>query len=543
MLHKKVVRGQQSDIQKDNCRLRDRLHKKAVRAQQSDVQKDERKMSDRLHKKAVRAQQSDVQKDERKMSDRLHKKAVRGQQSDVQKDERKMSDRLHKKAVRGQESNEQRDSRRNNDKLHKQTNRAKCLSIHDAIKSFQKKVLEGPDYVCICCHRIMYKKSVVKFSKTKYANVKSDTFDKVFSDELEHSSVDGNLYICHTCHSALIKGSMSVKANHLELSPLASELSDLNDLETRLIQLRIPFMKMVALPSGKQRKICGPAVNVPSNIDNICTVLPRLLSQSELIPLKFKRKLVYRSHYMYGYVRPEKVINALKWLKCNNELYSDISINEEWEHEAMTDDSQLLSGLVEHFETDEPAAEPIHNDNMDVDVPIDIPIIDESSPLQKAFHTLRFLIGERGFRIHDISDNGNCLYDSVLFHLKCLGLYSNDSTSLRQDVADYLEVHRDLYADFICEALQVQPGNNYNCDTDAPSERDAMIASISDPVLRRLSLFNNYIRGVRSTAWGDHIVIAALCNIFSITINVLAIHTDYQTTTVTTPCSASSHMK
>ena len=150
---------------------------------------------------------------------------------------------------------------------------------------------------------------------------------------------------------------------------------------------------------------------------------------------------------------------------------------------------------------------------------------------------MRFLIGERGFRIHGISDNGNCLYDSVLFHLKCLGLYSNDSTSLRQDVADYLEVHRDLYADFICEALQVQPGNNYNCDTDAPSERDAMIASISDPVLRRLSLFNNYIR---STAWGDHIVIAALCNIFSITINVLAIHTDYQTTTVTTPCSASS---
>ena len=128
-------------------------------------------------------------------------------------------------------------------------------------------------------------------------------------------------------------------------------------------------------------------------------------------------------------VRPEKVINALKWLKCNNELYSDISINEEWEHEIMTDDSQLLSGL-EHFETDEPAAEPIHsdepaaesihsdepaaepihNDNMDVDVPIDIPIIDESSPLQKAFHILRFLIGERGFRIHDISDNGNCLY-------------------------------------------------------------------------------------------------------------------------------------
>lgn len=93
---------------------------------------------------------------------------------------------------------------------------------------------------------------------------------------------------------------MSIKANHLELSPLPTELTDLNDLQTGLIQLRIPFMKMAALPSGKQRKICGPAVNVPSNIDNICSVLPRLPSQSELIPLKLKRKLVYRSHYMYG---------------------------------------------------------------------------------------------------------------------------------------------------------------------------------------------------------------------------------------------------
>ena len=106
-------------------------------------------------------------------------------------------------------------------------------------------MLQGPDYVCICCHRILYKKSVVKFNKAKYyANVKNDTLDSVFSDELEHSycSVDGNLYICHTCHSAVIKVNipyMSVKANHLELSPLPPELSDLNELETRIIQLRI----------------------------------------------------------------------------------------------------------------------------------------------------------------------------------------------------------------------------------------------------------------------------------------------------------------
>lgn len=43
----------------------------------------------------------------------------------------------------------------------------------------------------------------------------------------------------------------------------------------------------------------------------------------------------------------------------------------------MTDDLELFSGLVEHGE---PSAEHIHND-MDVNVPVDIPAVDNSSPL------------------------------------------------------------------------------------------------------------------------------------------------------------------
>ena len=72
-------------------------------------------------------------------------------------------------------------------------------------------------------------------------------------------------------------------------------------------------MKMVALPCGKQLEehIHGPAVNVPSRLDTICSVLPRLPSQTELIPLKLKRKLVYRKHYMYDFISPEKVLNHL----------------------------------------------------------------------------------------------------------------------------------------------------------------------------------------------------------------------------------------
>ena len=54
---------------------------------------------------------------------------------------------------------------------------------------------------------------------------------------------------------ALSRGHMPVQsvANNLKLPSVPFELSCLNKLEIRLVSLRVAFMKMVALPSGKQR--------------------------------------------------------------------------------------------------------------------------------------------------------------------------------------------------------------------------------------------------------------------------------------------------
>ena len=65
---------------------------------------------------------------------------------------------------------------------------------------------------------------------------------------------------------------------------------------------------------------------MPSKVDRVCTMLPRLPSECELVPLKLKRKLSYKGHYLYDYVSPEKLTKALKWLKANNPLYADIVI-------------------------------------------------------------------------------------------------------------------------------------------------------------------------------------------------------------------------
>ena len=164
------------------------------------------------------------------------------------------------------------------------TKRASVITLQSAIDSFCAIVRKGPEFVCTICHRLMYKNSVQLFNIAKYD---ASLLSIVFCEPYKYVSIDGKIWICITCNNTLCRGRMPVqaKANGLKLEIIPNVLSDLNTLELRVISLRIPFMKMVALPSGKQRCIHGPAVNVPSQINTVCTLLPRLPSQTELLPL------------------------------------------------------------------------------------------------------------------------------------------------------------------------------------------------------------------------------------------------------------------
>ena len=149
----------------------------------------------------------------------------------------------------------------------------------------------------VSCNRLMYRKTVQEFQISKY-NKAPKEFVPV------SVSAQDKQWICRTCHNALKRGVLpaQAKANNLGLDDIPVELSDLNPLEVRLISLRIPFMKMVALPCGKQHAIHGPAVNVPTDLTPVCTLLPRLPSQTQMVPMKLKRKLCYKGHYMYQYI-------------------------------------------------------------------------------------------------------------------------------------------------------------------------------------------------------------------------------------------------
>ena len=96
-------------------------------------------------------------------------------------------------------------------------------------------------------------------------------------------------------------------------------LSSLTDFEARLISQRLVFMKILALPRGRQKSIHGTVVNVPVNTSHTCSLLPRMPTNSGLIPVKLKRKLEYRGHVEFQNVSPDRVISALL-LKANQSI-------------------------------------------------------------------------------------------------------------------------------------------------------------------------------------------------------------------------------
>ena len=334
----------------------------------------------------------------------------------------------------------------------------------------------------------------------------------MFSADLSYISFDGKQWVCRTCDRTLKRGNMPLqaKANGLQLCQMPPELSSLNALELRLICLRV---KMVALPTGKQRSIHGPAVNVPSNVDTICEVLPRLPSQTEMVPLKLKRKVAYRGHYMYDFVTPQKPLDALRFLKAQNTLYCDVAINDQWFEEAVANDDELGMCLVEQndesmvTESDQPETE-------------SEPMECSGDELSLALQKLKSLALQNGFAIYDVRYDGNCMFSAISHQLQTSDVCDVDSSELRQMVASHMEANAPLYCGFVCQP--VATNSKYNADTEPPTDEDEYINSVSDPELQTQLRWTKYLRRLRQVAWGDHINLQAIADMLSVKINVLS---------------------
>lgn len=229
--------------------------------------------------------------------------------------------------------------------LRRKTKRKSPQSIEEAAAEFQSEIKQTPVYVCTSCHRLLRRKTVREMNYSNYNN--QPVAQKiVLNKKYRKTHRDGKVYICITCHNALKRNKIPIQsqANGLELSEIPPELQDLNEIEQRLIAQRILFMQLKELPA---------AVNVPAHLGPACTLLPRIPSSAHIIPLKFKRKLGYKSAYIHDSVRVEKVIAAFQYLKAHNLHYIDkVNISDSWIQHWQDEHQEMYEAYFEN--SDEP---------------------------------------------------------------------------------------------------------------------------------------------------------------------------------------------
>ena len=214
-------------------------------------------------------------------------------------------------------------------------------------------------------------------------------------------------------------------------------------------------MKLFALPSGKQRSIHGPAVNVPSKLDSVCTLLPRLPAEASMIPFKLKRKLRYKGHYVYDYVRPDKVITALKLLKANNPLYSSIEVNDKWiNNEAIVNSEFVRYGNVDN-NCDDLSNTVLQCNNVQSRSSDPMTILCKNAQGRG----IVLIIYDRGFVIHDVPGDNNCFFHAVSYQLPNIGIQRIDAKTLRAMVVDYLRANPTVDGVYYCNFM-----NDDNCD-------------------------------------------------------------------------------
>lgn len=110
---------------------------------------------------------------------------------------------------------------------------------------------------------------------------------------------------------------------------LPEELQGLRHGEKLLIQKLSTHVPLVHLKYG-QYGISGHVCSFPQNIQEICNTLPRQPKDVEFIQVVKKSKIGSDMEYsIHSFtIRKSVVLNALYWLKNNNEEYCDIEISE-----------------------------------------------------------------------------------------------------------------------------------------------------------------------------------------------------------------------
>ena len=162
--------------------------------------------------------------------------------------------------------------------------------------------------------------------------------------------------------------------NNLQYTEIPDALN-LTNIEKQLIVKSLIFIKIRQLPKTRMLAMNDRVINVPIEDDDIikhAASLPRTVKNSGMVTVAMKRKLTMKNIHKKGWIRPEKIYEALVYLKENHPEYKDINITdcEEWlnssiDKEDETDDgSESISDDEDANDTSENSTENEAGENM-----------------------------------------------------------------------------------------------------------------------------------------------------------------------------------
>ena len=329
-------------------RMRERNHVKRQNERESEKnarvrnvreKKKERMKSETLEQRNCRLVTRNKQSKKKRMTETSKQRNTRLCSRNERDKERKKGERPKERKSRLCKRNEELKEKRKKESMEKrnlrltkkrqQYSKKSSERMCDLISRFHQVIAEGPTYVCICCDQLWYKHGVKKATVALHLD---NSATRRCIQILSISELDIQ-WICNTCLANLKQNKIPRCAivNGMAF-PFKPEHLDLRELEWRLVSPRLVFEKLHAAPNGKQMKISGNIVNVPANVVNTVTVLPRLSEQARTIKVQLKRKLKYKSYTLSQNIRPAKVFEAAKWLTENGSLFKQekIVLNKDW---------------------------------------------------------------------------------------------------------------------------------------------------------------------------------------------------------------------
>ena len=249
--------------------------------------------------------------------------------------------------------------------------RARPFSAQQRFNSFKTATKYGPIFICCCCHRRLFRQSVVQFKENIKQSILKEapqildrciyTDGKIAERLLVDIGKDPQAWLCATCRIYLKQNRMPPMCSQNNLQIHDTNLRAPSELESSFIARNILYMKIGSLPVSRMSVLQGKVVNVPIRPEdqkNTLTKLnnaslPRTPNEACLVLATLKKKMTFNGHYLKQLVDIDLIFQYLDLFKTKGHpYYQDVLSPDQYQLKCAQSDpagfAALFPDQVEH---------------------------------------------------------------------------------------------------------------------------------------------------------------------------------------------------